>query len=142
MKRLLLLRRLVNGIGIGLGVLVISVVALGWKKRHDGPFPTSQQQTQPTGQPINEAIHQRGQWEDDPRHDHGVYKGEQKGLMRHGQGTFIYPDKSTYIGEWKDGFKWAGTIYDKNGTAIASYASGVCDPKNFRWKNGEGWLNS
>jgi len=30
-----------GGLWIGLGVLVFSLVALGWKKRHDGPFPTS-----------------------------------------------------------------------------------------------------
>jgi len=30
-----------GGIWIGLGVLVIGVVALGWSKRHDGPFPSN-----------------------------------------------------------------------------------------------------
>lgn len=30
-----------GGIWVGLIVLVIGVVALGWSKRHEGPFPTN-----------------------------------------------------------------------------------------------------
>jgi len=30
-----------GGIWVGLIVLVIGVVVLGWNKRHDGPFPTN-----------------------------------------------------------------------------------------------------
>lgn len=30
-----------GGVWIGLGVLVVGVVALGWSKRHEGPFPTN-----------------------------------------------------------------------------------------------------
>lgn len=30
-----------GGIWIGLLVLVVGVVALGWSKRHEGPFPTN-----------------------------------------------------------------------------------------------------
>ncbi len=32
-----------GGVWIGLGGLVIGVVALGWSKRHDGPFPTNKE---------------------------------------------------------------------------------------------------
>ncbi|MCR4304696.1 MAG: hypothetical protein NUV63_10815 [Gallionella sp.] len=30
-----------GGVWVGLFVLVVGVVALGWNKRHDGPFPTN-----------------------------------------------------------------------------------------------------
>lgn len=30
-----------GGMWIGLIVLIIGVVALGWSKRHEGPFPTN-----------------------------------------------------------------------------------------------------
>lgn len=30
-----------GGVWIGLFILVIGVVALGWSKRHEGPFPTN-----------------------------------------------------------------------------------------------------
>jgi len=30
-----------GGVWVGLFVLVVGVVALGWSKRHDGPFPTN-----------------------------------------------------------------------------------------------------
>lgn len=31
----------VGGAWVGITALVIGVVALGWKKRHEGPFPTN-----------------------------------------------------------------------------------------------------
>jgi len=30
-----------GGVWVGLGVLVFGVVALGWSKRHEGPFSTN-----------------------------------------------------------------------------------------------------
>ena len=33
-----------GGLWVGLAVLVISVVALGWSKRHNGPYSTNQDQ--------------------------------------------------------------------------------------------------
>ena len=32
-----------GGLWVGLLVLVIGVVALGWSKRHEGPFPTNKE---------------------------------------------------------------------------------------------------
>jgi len=53
-----------GGLWIGLGVLVGSVVALGWKKRHDGPFPTSKRSH-------DEPTPPSGELENHPRHDYG-----------------------------------------------------------------------
>lgn len=33
-----------GGIWVGFMVLVIGVIALGWSKRHNGPFPTNKNQ--------------------------------------------------------------------------------------------------
>ena len=33
-----------GGIWVGLFVLVVGVVALGWSKRHEGPFPTNKRE--------------------------------------------------------------------------------------------------
>lgn len=30
-----------GGVWVGIPVLIIGVVALGWSKRHEGPFPTN-----------------------------------------------------------------------------------------------------
>lgn len=30
-----------GGVWVGICVLIFGVVALGWSKRHDGPFPTN-----------------------------------------------------------------------------------------------------
>lgn len=32
-----------GGIWVGIIVLIVGVVALGWGKRHDGPFPTDKE---------------------------------------------------------------------------------------------------
>jgi len=32
-----------GGVWVGLVVLLIGVVALGWSKRHEGPFPTNKE---------------------------------------------------------------------------------------------------
>lgn len=32
-----------GGMWVGLIVIVVGVVALGWSKRHDGPFPTDKE---------------------------------------------------------------------------------------------------
>ena len=32
-----------GGVWVGLLALVVGVVALGWSKRHDGPFPTNKE---------------------------------------------------------------------------------------------------
>jgi len=32
-----------GGVWVGVIVLVVGVIALGWSKRHEGPFPTNKQ---------------------------------------------------------------------------------------------------
>jgi len=37
--------------------------------------------------------------------------------------TYLIGDK--YVGEWKNGEKWNGTQYDKDGNIIKKYVNGV-----------------
>ncbi len=41
-----------------------------------------------------------------------------------GQGTKTYSDGSKFVGFWKDGVRWSGTIYDKNGNIIVKFVNG------------------
>ena len=41
------------------------------------------------------------------------------------QGTLISPDGEKYIGEWKNGLLWNGTIFDEDGNIISKIANGV-----------------
>ena len=42
-----------------------------------------------------------------------------------GKGTYTNPDGSKYIGEFKDGNPWNGTIYDKDRNIKGKYVNGV-----------------
>ena len=48
-----------------------------------------------------------------------VYKGQVKDGEPNGLGVMIYPNSllggKKYVGEWKDGKRWTGITYDKNG---------------------------
>jgi len=44
--------------------------------------------------------------------------------MRSGQGTQTYPDGGKYEGSWKNGVRWNGTQYDKNGNIKYKYVNG------------------
>ena len=39
----------------------------------------------------------------------GTYTGEVVNGVSHGQGTYTWPNRSKYVGEWKDGNPWEGT---------------------------------
>ena len=84
----------------------------------------------------------KGKWEGDK------YIGEYKYGKRHGQGTYTWSDGVKYVGEWKDGRpngkgtwtyssgwkysgemkngeKWNGTTYDKEGKVVGNWVNGV-----------------
>ena len=61
----------------------------------------------------------KGEWEGD------VYEGEWKYGKPNGQGTYTYPDGRKYVGEYKDGERWNGKLYDKNGKVIRKWGNGV-----------------
>ena len=52
------------------------------------------------------------------------YEGEIKRNKPHGKGTISYPIGNTYIGEFKDGKRWNGIMFDKEGTIIGKWLNG------------------
>ena len=90
-----------------------------------------------------------GKWKDDLFHGQGTYtypdkstyEGEWKEGKKHGQGTQTVstddvppPDdgelvKKTewvkYVGEWRDGEEWEGTLSTDDGTVLSTYSEGV-----------------
>ena len=62
------------------------------------------------------------------------YVGEFKNGVKHGLGTmFFFRSKKKvdfkFVGEWKEGKKWNGIIYDGNNTELVRYEEGDCYPK-------------
>jgi hypothetical protein len=60
----------------------------------------------------------------------GIWKGGDKYVgewihrWKNGQGTFTWSDGEEYVGSWKNGTRWNGTFYDKNGNIIYKYVNG------------------
>ena len=52
------------------------------------------------------------------------YVGEWIHMWKNGQGTFTWSDGGEYVGSWKNGTRWNGTFYDKNGNIIYKYVNG------------------
>ena len=52
------------------------------------------------------------------------YVGEWIHRWKNGQGTFTWSDGGEYVGSWKNGTRWNGTFYDKNGNIIYKYVNG------------------
>ena len=52
------------------------------------------------------------------------YKGEVENGVPNGQGTLTTPNGWKYVGEWKGGEMWNGTIYDKDGNIIKKVVNG------------------
>jgi uncharacterized protein RhaS with RHS repeats len=42
-----------------------------------------------------------------------------------GQGTYPFVDGRKYVGEWKNGNRWLGMEYDKDGNITATYLDGT-----------------
>jgi len=56
-----------------------------------------------------------------------MYDGGNKDGVKNGQGTQTWLDGRKYIGEWKDGERWNGTLYDKEGKIIGKFMNGWFD---------------
>ena len=75
----------------------------GWQRpRPGGPIPTV-----------------KGEFEVDQ------YAGSFKDHKWHGVGTYTHADGGKYVGEYKDGKRWEGTKYDKDGNVTFTYSEGV-----------------
>ena len=74
----------------------------------------------------------QGQVKDGKPHGLGIlidpdgikYVGEWIHRWKNGQGTFTWSDGGEYVGSWKNGTRWNGTFYDKNGNIIYKYVNG------------------
>ena len=75
-----------------------------------------------TGEVVGDVPNGKGTW---VLPDKTKYVGEFKDGKFHGQGTYTYPDGSTYVGEFKDGKPWNGTEHDKDGKITATYSEGA-----------------
>ena len=75
-----------------------------------------------TGEVVGDVPNGKGTW---VLPDKTKYVGEFKDGKFHGQGTYTYPDGRQYVGELKDDKWWNGTEYDKGGNVTATYLEGV-----------------
>ena len=53
------------------------------------------------------------------------YVGQYKDGKKHGKGTYTWFDGGKYEGSWKNGVRWNGTSYDKNGNILEKWVNGV-----------------
>ena len=53
------------------------------------------------------------------------YVGEWKNNLQNGQGTWIIPDGSKWVGEMRDDRNWNMTGYDEDENIIGKYVNGV-----------------
>ena len=74
----------------------------------------------------------KGEWKNGKPNGLGIlidpdgikYVGEWIHRWKNGQGTFTWSDGGEYVGSWKNGTRWNGTFYDKNGNIIYKYVNG------------------
>ena len=57
------------------------------------------------------------------------YMGEISNGLPNGQGTWTHPDGWKYVGEYKDGYRWNGIRYYKNGKIWGKYVNGEWRPQ-------------
>ena len=55
---------------------------------------------------------------------HPIYKGDVENGKPNGLGVIIYPGGGKYVGGWKDGEWWNGTVYDRDGNIIGKIVNG------------------
>ena len=55
---------------------------------------------------------------------HPKYQGQVKDWKPNGLGVLISTNGWKYFGSWKNGTRWNGTFYDKNGNIIYKYVNG------------------
>jgi len=53
-----------------------------------------------------------------------MYEGKFKDGKYDGQGTYTWSDGRKYVGEFKDGKRWNGIIFDKEGNIIGKWLNG------------------
>ena len=72
-------------------------------------------------------------WGDDPvqvwkgfgdKETHPKYQGDVKNGKPDGLGVLIHPNGGKYVGEFKNGIRWNGTEYKKDGTIKEKYVNG------------------
>ena len=54
-----------------------------------------------------------------------VYVEKWKAGTKNGQGTYTFTDGKQFVGEWRDGNRWLGIEYDKDGNETAIYLEGI-----------------
>ena len=57
--------------------------------------------------------------------DEATYVEERKADTINGQRTYTFVDGRKYVVEWKDGNRWQGIEYDKDGIVTAIYLEGI-----------------
>ena len=53
------------------------------------------------------------------------YVEKWKAGTKNGQGTYTFADGKQFVGEWRDGNRWLGIEYDKDGNETAIYLEGI-----------------
>jgi len=136
---------ILNGVPNGQGTLThpngVKYVGEFKKGRKDGLGII----TSPTG---SSAIFQSGYkmsgvWKDDKAHGlmditfggplRGLkFEGEFRNGVKHGQGTYIYPNGSKYVGEWNNGVGW-------NVKTVGTYFNHLGEKEEKEYKDGKLW---
>ena len=119
------------------------VLSFSGRIKYEGEWVNGKRHGQGRTMDETEKLGYNGEWRDDKYHGQGIrfwerdgheleYEGEFKDGNENGQGklTISRCDKRdlsfyVYAGEWKDGERWNGLLYDKDGNITANYVKGV-----------------